>query len=92
MSALTEAEYRVTRISSTGGFFRQGNSTLLCAVEDKQVDGVITILRKVCQKRTRAIPVSIDPTEAVLSAGSYTEVSVGGATVLVFNVERFESI
>jgi uncharacterized protein YaaQ len=90
VGALTEAKHRVTRIASTGGFFRQGNSTLLCAVEDAELDDVVAILRKVCQQRTRVVPVSIDPSEAVLSAGTYTEVAVGGATVLVFDVERFE--
>jgi uncharacterized protein YaaQ len=92
IEALTEGQHRVTRIASTGGFFRQGNSTLLCAVDNKQVEPVITILRKICQQRTRVVPVSLDPSEAVLSAGTYTEVSVGGATVLVFDVERFEQL
>jgi len=92
MGALTEAKHRVTRIASTGGFFRQGNSTLLCAIDESQLEEVIAILRKVCQQRTRVVPVSIDPSEAVLSGGAYTEVSVGGATLLVFNIERFEHI
>ena len=92
VSALTEAGERVTRVASTGGFFRQGNSTLLCATEDNQVDGVIAVLQKVCHQRTRLIPVSLDPGEAILTSGAYTEVTVGGATVLVFDIERFEHI
>ncbi len=92
IEALTEVGHRVTRIASTGGFFRQGNSTLLCAVDDAQVGGVVDTLRKVCQQRTRVMPVSIDPSEAVLAAGTYAEVPVGGATILVFNIERFERV
>ena len=92
MAALTESGERVTRIASTGGFFRQGNTTLLCATEDKRVDDIIATLQKVCQQRTRLIPVSLDPGEAVLTSGAYTEVTVGGATILVFNIERFEQI
>jgi len=42
---LIEAGYRSTRISSTGGFLRRGNTTLLMAMEDNQVDGALEILR-----------------------------------------------
>jgi uncharacterized protein YaaQ len=90
MGALTKADYKVTRIASTGGFFRMGNTTLYIGTEDDQVEPVIDILRQICQERTRVMPINFDPSEAILSAGAYTEVPVGGATVLVFNVERFE--
>lgn len=87
---LTKANHRVTRIASTGGFFRMGNTTLLVGAEDDQVEAIIEVLRQICKERTRVMPVNFDPTEAILSAGAYTEVPVGGATVLVFNVERYE--
>ncbi len=44
--ALTGEGYRVTRIASTGGFLRRGNSTLLIGVEDEQVDNAIATLKK----------------------------------------------
>lgn len=90
METLTKAGHRVTRIASTGGFFRMGNTTLLIGSEDEQVSPIIDVLRQVCKERTRVMPVNFDPSEAILSAGAYTEVPVGGATILVFNVERFE--
>ncbi len=43
--ALTTAEYRVTRVASTGGFLRSGVVTLLLGVEDDQVDPVIGMIR-----------------------------------------------
>lgn len=43
--ALTGQGYRVTRIASTGGFLRRGNSTLLIGVEDDQVDNAVATLR-----------------------------------------------
>lgn len=48
IQALVQKDYRVTRMSSTGGFLRRGNSTLLVGVEDQQVDPVIDILKTVC--------------------------------------------
>ncbi len=92
LAALTKAGYRVTRVASTGGFFRTGNTTLLCGTEDNQVDAALDILRATCQKRTSLRPISIDPTEPLMSPASYTEVETGGATIFVFNVERYEQL
>jgi uncharacterized protein YaaQ len=44
---LTGANYRVTRIASTGGFLRSGIATLLIGVEEAQVDPAITLIREV---------------------------------------------
>ncbi len=46
--ALMDAGFRVTKIASTGGFFRRGSATLLIGVEDDQVDRVIQLLREYC--------------------------------------------
>ncbi len=46
LHALTTDGFRVTRVASTGGFFRKGNTTLLIGVEDGQVDAAIQMLRK----------------------------------------------
>jgi uncharacterized protein YaaQ len=43
--ALTGAQYRVTRISSTGGFLRSGTTTMLIGVEDAQVEAAISLIR-----------------------------------------------
>ncbi len=43
--ALTTAEYRVTRVASTGGFLRSGVVTLLLGVDDDRVDPVIGMIR-----------------------------------------------
>jgi len=43
--AFTSAEYRVTRVASTGGFLRSGFVTLLLGVEDTRVDSAIELVR-----------------------------------------------
>jgi uncharacterized protein YaaQ len=43
--AFTSAEYRVTRVASTGGFLRSGFVTLLLGVEDTRVDAAIELVR-----------------------------------------------
>jgi uncharacterized protein YaaQ len=45
LNALTTEGFRVTRVASTGGFFRKGNTTLMVGVEDSQVNSAIQTLR-----------------------------------------------
>ncbi len=44
--ALTAAEYRVTRVASTGGFLRSGVVTLLLGLDDDRVDPAIALIRQ----------------------------------------------
>ena len=46
--ALLSSNLRVTRIASTGGFLRQGSSTLMIGVEDPDVDDAIQIINNNC--------------------------------------------
>jgi uncharacterized protein YaaQ len=46
--ALTAANFRVTRVASTGGLLRRGTTTLLIGVDDPQVDAAITVIREKC--------------------------------------------
>lgn len=43
VDALVEHGFRVTRLASTGGFLRRGNTTLLVGVEDSAVDRAIAV-------------------------------------------------
>ncbi len=43
--AFTAADFRVTRIASTGGFMRSGVVSMLLGVEDPQVDEAIKVVR-----------------------------------------------
>ena len=46
IQALTERNFRVTRIASTGGLLRRGTGTLFAGVEDDQVDAAIQVIRQ----------------------------------------------
>ena len=56
--ALLEADVRLTRINTTGGFLRRGNSTLLIGVPADEVDEVIRLIRAACPAETEASPVA----------------------------------
>lgn len=91
VEALTRAGYRATTISTTGGFLRQGNATILVGVEDDQVPHVLQLVRENCHSRhqfVNPLPPLMEPGEIYLS--NPVEVRVGGATVFVLDVTRFE--
>jgi uncharacterized protein YaaQ len=78
-------------VSTTGGFLREGNSTILIGVEDEQMDAVLSIIRENCQSRKQFVnplPPIMEPGELYMPAP--VEIEVGGATVFVLDVERFE--
>ncbi len=85
---LTSNEYRVTKLSSTGGFLKSGNTTLLIGIEDAQVDDVIKLIEENC--KTREITTSL--LTVTMPGDTFMpyplEVRVGGATVFVLDVEK----
>jgi len=50
ISRLVEKEFRVTRVASTGGFLRRGNTTLLLGVQEDRVDEAAVIIRSNCEE------------------------------------------
>ena len=94
VSQLTQHHYSVTRLSTTGGFLRKGNTTLMIGGDDEKVDEVISLIKQECgqhQKLTVNMPY-ISGTSMVNYATMPMHVEVGGATIFVVNVERYEKI
>jgi uncharacterized protein YaaQ len=52
LDTLREAEYRVTLVSTTGGFWRKGNATLLIGVQSERVEDVLQRIKGVCSAAT----------------------------------------
>ena len=44
--ALVEEEFRATRLASTGGFLRRGNTTLMIGADEDQVDRVLDLIQQ----------------------------------------------
>lgn len=90
-ASLTRHGFQATKLASTGGFLMAGNTTFMICAEDDKVDEIIERIKKHSHRRKQFVPNS-----ASYGVGSYTsfpvEVSVGGATIFVTNVERFEKV
>lgn len=90
IAGLMDAGYGVTKLATTGGFLKSGNTTLLVGVEDNRLDGCMSIVEKVCKSRKQiaSSPVTMGG-GAAMYASYPIEVTVGGATVFVLSVDQF---
>ena len=86
VAALRDTDLRVTEFRSEGGFLRSGNATLLMGLEDDQVQTAMTVIERNCQRRTEQVPVEL--LGGMDAAWLPTEVTHGGATVLVLPIEE----
>ncbi len=85
---LTEHGFMVTRLSTTGGFLRAGNTTLICGTDDEKVDEAIELIKEEAKKRTEIVPATA--AFNMNQIASYpVEVKVGGATIFVLDVAQF---
>jgi CPA1 family monovalent cation:H+ antiporter len=88
-NALAERGIPVTRVQSSGGFLGLGSVTLLIGVPEGKLDIIVRALGDTCRTRVEYLP--MPATEAGrLSLAPPTPVTIRGATVFVFDVERFE--
>ena len=92
LSEITKGGFSATKLSTSGGFLRAGNSTLLIGVDDDKYDGAMAIIEKICKSREQ-ITASATPMGSSAAGGVYVpypiRVTVGGATVFVLEVSQF---
>lgn len=87
LGALIETGFRATKIDTTGGFLRGSNNMILIGVEEGRVDRVFEVIKAHCYSRTQ----TVHPTNADYLMEPMT-VTIGGATVFVWDVERYERL
>ncbi len=86
---LIEKNFRVTKLSSTGGFLKSGNTTLLIGLNEKDIPLAMEIVENHCKVRE----INTSYLTMNMPGDSYIpypiQVTVGGATVFVLNVESY---
>jgi uncharacterized protein YaaQ len=87
-NALTKENFAVTKLATTGGFLKIGNTTMLIGTEEDRVEKCIEIIKEESKQRTELVP-----STASYDIGRFAtfpvEVQVGGATIFVVDVEKF---
>ena len=92
VNQLMKNGYGVTKLATTGGFLRAGNTTLLIGVDDEKMSAVMQIVEDVCKSRKQvtSAPSAMGSMGGMPGAASIpVEVTVGGATVFVLSVDQF---
>jgi len=90
IDVLSEEGFKVTKLASTGGFLRAGNTTLICGVEDNRVKELVHIIEKKCKSRKQITSVNSAHLSTAENYVPYpVEVTVGGATIFVMDVAEF---
>src|SRR5665647_127800 len=97
ISALSDAGHSVTKINSSGGFLRSGNTTLLIGSQDENVDCIIDIIKQNSHSRKQAMSsasmpynyASVMGNEGASALGDFSgssydiEIDIDGATIFV---------
>ncbi|MDO8168081.1 cyclic-di-AMP receptor [Candidatus Phytoplasma melaleucae] len=85
---LNKEKFFSTRLSTKGGFLRKKNTTLIIGLKANLVNQALEIIKKYSRKKTQMIPNDI-----LNEFGAYyslpSEISIGGATIFVLDVEKF---
>ncbi|MGE5626726.1 MAG: cyclic-di-AMP receptor [Solirubrobacterales bacterium] len=93
VDTLTEEHFRVTKLATTGGFLKAGNTTLMIGVDDDKVNHVLSKIEDVCKTREQVI---LATSPVASETGGFipfpVEVEVGGAVVFVVDVDKFIKI
>lgn len=85
-----DANIRATKLSSTGGFLKAGNSTFIIGIEDERVEEALGLIKKTCQTRKQYVSTPMTLDVSIDGQVPYPlEVEVGGSTVFVLPVEGF---
>ena len=88
--ALKKKKIWVTRLASMGGFLGRRSATLLIGIVSGQEETVVNILRRNCRTRVEYVTIPLEGSPLPMPAP--TPVTVGGATIFVFDLDRYEEI
>jgi uncharacterized protein YaaQ len=90
MRALKKAGIGVSHLASTGGFLGRRSATLLIGLVTGQEESIVDILRQNCRTRVEYVTIPLEGSPLPLPAP--TPITVGGATIFLLNVDRYEEV
>ncbi len=79
IDGLMKKKIRATRLASTGGFLKSGNTTLLIGVDEDEKDSAIEIIKNNCGHKK-------------VQSEEKGDVEVGGATLFVLDMDKYVRI
>lgn len=90
ITSLSSKNFQTTKLATTGGFLKEGNTTLMVGCEDEHVDEALAIIKDNCSQREQMVaPISPMGGNADSYIPKPVKVEVGGATVFILPIESF---
>ena len=90
MDSLANNNFQATKMASTGGFLREGNTTFMIGTDEDHVQELLDIIEENCKARKKTVAPMSPVANSLESYYSFPmEVQIGGATVFIFDVEQF---
>lgn len=89
--ALTQAGFTSTRLATTGGFLRAENETVLVGVDEARLQDAVDVIKSQSHARRQSVPSGLGIGYEYYPAAPM-EVTVGGATIFVVDIEHFERV
>ncbi len=94
VSELNQNGFFVTMLSSTGGFWKKKNFTIMLGVEESRTGTALEILKRCAGKRKHTVYSSMAMPTASQYAAAMPSIPMnmefGGVTVFVLDLERLE--
>ncbi|MDK2896979.1 MAG: hypothetical protein PWP04_1099 [Candidatus Atribacteria bacterium] len=91
VDVLKEKEIPFTKLASTGGFWREGNTTFLIGVDDPKKEEAITLIREICKRREEVVESSLPVNEPI---GPYIpqkiKIAKGGGVLFDIPIQGYE--
>jgi uncharacterized protein YaaQ len=93
MEALIQAGHTATFTESRGGMLRQAQYMLFIAVETKNLDEVLEIIRTNCHTKVKVESGNNADTQGIMPSRRKISTlhKLGGAVIFVWDLERFET-
>ena len=88
LASLSKLGFSVARLSSTGGFLSRKNVTLLIGVQKGREEVAVKALQNSCKRRVEFVSSPLRGAGFPMPAP--TQVTVGGATIFMFEVESYD--
>lgn len=89
---LTKKGYFVTKLSTVGGFLQTKNITLLIGTDDDKVDAAVDIIKRFAGKRMSVCAAPPMNADTPFTSSTLVDTLVGGSTVFVMDIDRFEKL
>ena len=89
INALSRQGYQATKLASTGGFLKAGNTTLMIGVDKEKVEETLDIIKSKSSTRKEFMVIPSTLPGYADSSPTPVQVTLGGATVFIVDVEQF---